>query len=66
MATCFDNILLPLMCMVFFFFIKKVNMQIKYADMQDSDVYMQHKYADMQKVCNQLRIKQKKSNIAQT
>lgn len=35
-------------------------MQIKYADMQDSDVYMQHKYADMQKVCNQLRIKQKK------
>lgn len=41
-------------------------MQIKYADMQDSDVYMQHKYADMQKVCNQLRIKQKKSNIAQT
>lgn len=36
-------------------------MQIKYADMQDSDVYMQHKYADMQKVCNQLRIKQKKN-----
>lgn len=34
-------------------------MQIKYADIQDSDVYMQHKYADMQKVCNQLRIKQK-------
>lgn len=41
-------------------------MQIKYADMQDSDVYMQHKYADMQKVCNQLKLNKKKSNIAQT
>lgn len=39
-------------------------MQIKYADMQDSDVYMQHKYADMQKVCNQLRIKQKKNQTS--
>lgn len=34
--------------------------------MQDSDFNMQHNYVDIQRVCNQLRIKKKISNIAQT